>query len=431
MADRLVTAELLGKKYAMTLRGSLRYGIQDLFAETLGKRPGEDLRKDEFWALRDVSFQLHRGECLAVLGGNGAGKSTLLKLLSGVLRPDRGRVHCAGRVEKMIELMAGMSPSLTGRENVLLRARILGLTQAQACRSLDEVVDFAEIGEYIDMPVLYYSSGMKARLGFATTVVMAPDVLIIDEVLAVGDLGFRMKCYQRVDDMRRSAAVVLVTHGMNHVSRMASISLVLHKGRSVHYGSIQAGIAMYQEVVGSQTPGSESAHHPERVEFDVLVDGSRLAEGADVGYGQRMEIDGIHAYDAPLALSVVLHEGNGPTVADWYSQRSNFRVSRGVRFRLDVGAAELCPGHYKWVIVGLGPDGTQHFLSRPFRFRMVGTHLGTTRLQPSGHWSALPDSAVAAPPSITSSAQSLAGGAARARVDVQSVNRSQPEAKFT
>lgn len=388
MADLLVSAHELAKKYARTLRRSLRYGSQDLLSEALGRgRCTNELREDEFWALRDVTFELRRGECLAVLGANGAGKSTLLKLISGVLAADRGHVRCRGRVEKMIELMAGMSPSLSGRENILLRTRMMGLGAIEARRRLDEVVAFAELDEAIDMPVMYFSSGMKARLGFAMTVVMAPDVLIIDEVLAVGDLGFRMKCYERVDQMRRGAAVVMVSHGMNHVARMATSSLVLHKGRPDLLGTPQAGIARYQELAGSQSAAHEHSHHPERIAFELRAGGRLLGDGEAVQYGEELEIEGVHAHAGPLALSVVLHEAAGPTVGDWHSTRAGFQALPGRRFRLALGRAELCPGRYRWVVVGVGRDGTQHFLSRPLHFKVSGLHLGTTRWQPSGVWS--------------------------------------------
>lgn len=387
MADLLLQVSDLGKKYARSLRTSLRYGMHDVVTEVLGVRKGSELRENEFWALRDVSFQLHRGECLAVLGANGAGKSTLLKLLSGILLPDRGYVRRHGRVEKMIELMSGMAPNLTGRENVLLRCRLLGLSRKQAVERLDEVVEFAEIEEAIDMPVLYYSSGMKARLGFASTVVMAPDILLIDEVLAVGDLGFRMKCYQRVDEMRRRAAVVLVTHGMNHVSRMATSALVLHKGRPVLLGSTQAGIAKYHELFGSQKPARDVAFQPDLVDVTLMRCGGPVeGETPVVAYGDNVALRVVHRHRENLRISALLHEANGPTIADWHSGRANFIAKPGMPFMVELGRLELCPGYYQIVIVGFGQDGTQHFLSRPLRFKMEGLHLGTTRMQPSGCW---------------------------------------------
>jgi len=392
VADILLDVHDLGKKYARSLRRSLRYGMQDVVTEAVGRRHGEELREEEFWALKDVSFQLRRGECLAVLGGNGAGKSTLLKVLSGILAPDRGHVRCEGRLEKMIELMAGMAPSLSGRENVMLRARLLGLSKIEAARRLDEVVDFAELDEGIDMPVMFYSSGMKARLGFATTVVMSPDVLLIDEVLAVGDLGFRMKCYERVDDMRRTAAVVLVTHGMGHVSRMATSALVLHKGRPVHFGSPQAGIAKYQELTGAQGPSRDLSFRAEQIEFRMCRGARPIEDDIPVvSYGEQLSLMGRHAHAEPLRISAILHEANGPTVAEWNSGRNQFRAASDRPFRLELGPLHLCPGFYQWVLVGFGVDGTQHFLSRPLRFKVEGEFFGSTRVQPLGEWSMLTD----------------------------------------
>ena len=388
MSDLLLDVHDLGKKYARSLRRSLQYGMRDVVSEAMGRRHGENLRDQEFWALKDVNFQLRRGECLAVLGANGAGKSTLLKVLSGILAPDRGYVKKGGRLEKMIELLAGMAPSLSGRENVLLRARLLGLSKKEALRRLDDVVEFAELGEQIDMPVMFYSSGMKARLGFATTVVMSPDILLVDEVLAVGDLGFRMKSYARVDEMRRSSAVVLVTHGMVHVSRMASSALVLDKGRPVYLGSTQGGIAKYQELAGGQAPARDLSYRAELVRFSMARNGDKVGnDSPTVAYGERMQLIGSHDHPEPLRINVVLHEGNGPTVAEWNSARSRFLAPPGRDFLVELGELELCPGFYQWVMVGIGSDGTQHFLSKALKFRVEGEHLGSTRVQPTGDWS--------------------------------------------
>lgn len=396
MSNALVVAQNVGKKYARSLQRSIRYGMRDVVAEMAGIRKTDALREDEFWAVRNIGFELERGQCLAILGGNGAGKSTLLKVISGILAPDTGRVSVQGRIEKMIELSSGMSPNLTGRQNVALRARMLGLSKRAAMACLDDIVDFAELGEFIDSPLKFYSSGMRARLGFATTVAMAPDVLIIDEVLAVGDIGFRMKCYERVDRMRSEAAVIMVSHSLNHVARMATTSLVLHKGQAVYQGAVQGGIAKYQDLMAVQKL-RRGTFKPEMVDFSLQLGvGAPVQPGKDgsLPYGAGMHVHAMHRVDEPLHINVLLHEFNGPALVDWSSGRTHFTVSGGIPFEVDLGPALFCPGFYSLYLVGIGQDGMQKFMSEAVKFRVIGEHFGSIRIQPEGRWSHLPDGQV-------------------------------------
>ncbi|MGH6820931.1 MAG: ABC transporter ATP-binding protein, partial [Methylocella sp.] len=183
----LVKAEGVSKKFCCSLKRSLWYGVQDVATEVLGREGNHaELRKNEFWAVQDVSFELKRGECLGLIGPNGAGKSTLLRMLNGLIRPDKGRITMKGRIGALIDLGLGFNPILTGRENVYINGSLLGFSKKEIDHKFDAIVDFAEIGEFIHTPVQNYSSGMKLRLGFAVCAQMEPDVLIIDEVLAVG-----------------------------------------------------------------------------------------------------------------------------------------------------------------------------------------------------------------------------------------------------
>ncbi len=227
----LVKVEGLSKKFCKDLKTSLWYGVKDLVGSVKGSKNEKQLRPKEFWALKDVNFELRRGECLGLIGHNGAGKSTLLKILNGLINPDAGQVTIKGRVGALIELGAGFNPILTGRENIYNNGAILGFTRKEIDEKLEDIIDFAEIREFIDMPVQNYSSGMKVRLGFAVASQMEPDVLIIDEVLAVGDVGFRAKCYERISELMKSCSIIFVTHSMPQVSKICTKSILLNRGK--------------------------------------------------------------------------------------------------------------------------------------------------------------------------------------------------------
>jgi lipopolysaccharide transport system ATP-binding protein len=252
----LVRVEGVSKKFCKSLKRSLWYGVKDMYAELLGESQHDQLRPDEFWAVKDISFELRRGECLGLIGHNGAGKSTLLKMLNGLIRPDQGRIEMRGRVAALIELAAGFNPILTGRENVYNKGAVMGLHTDEIAAKYDEIVAFAELEDFMEMPVQNYSSGMKARLGFAVSAMMDPDVLIVDEVLAVGDLGFVIKCLNRMSQITPNAAVIFVSHTMPMVARVCSKILLMHGGREEFLSSdIPLGIQLYTNKFAN--PGRE------------------------------------------------------------------------------------------------------------------------------------------------------------------------------
>ena len=234
----MVKLEGVSKKFCHKLKRSLLYGIEDLAGELIARRGNPArLRRDEFLALDDVSFEVRRGEMLGLVGQNGAGKSTLLKMLNGLIRPDAGQVTLRGRVQALIELGAGFSPILTGRENIYVNAAVLGIPKAQVDEIFPEIVEFAGIGDFIDAPVQNYSSGMKARLGFAVVAQLDPDVLLIDEVLAVGDTAFQEKCMRRMDALRQSnRAIIFVTHSLFQVEALCNKAVWLEKGKVAQVG---------------------------------------------------------------------------------------------------------------------------------------------------------------------------------------------------
>ena len=242
----LVKAEGLSKKFCKDLKTSLWYGIKDLISNLSSDDHKRNLRDKEFWAVRNINFELHRGECLGLIGHNGAGKSTLLKILNGLIKPDEGKVTIKGKVGALIELGAGFNPILSGRENIYNNGAVLGFNREEIKEKLDEIIDFAELREFIDMPVQNYSSGMKVRLGFAVAAQMEPDVLIIDEVLAVGDLGFVLKCFKTIDKILPKTAIVFVSHSMPIVSRVCNQIIVMERGEAMYKGpDVGKGIDKY------------------------------------------------------------------------------------------------------------------------------------------------------------------------------------------
>ena len=203
------------------------------------------------WALRHVSFEVGLGEAVGLIGHNGSGKSTLLKIAAGVYRASEGSAEVHGRVAPMLELATGFDPDLSGRDNVFLNGALMGYSRREMAAKYDRIVEFSELGDFMDMPVKNYSSGMLARLGFAIATDVEPDVLLIDEVLAVGDERFQAKCFERMAAIRASGCTILfVSHDMGQVERLCGRVLVVHHGELVFDGAPAAGIARYRELQG-------------------------------------------------------------------------------------------------------------------------------------------------------------------------------------
>ena len=243
----LVVVSHVSKKFSRSLNKSMWYGLKDLGSAVFGSDQNRSvLRKGEFWSVKDINFSLRRGECLGLIGRNGAGKSTLLKMLNGLIRPDEGTITMRGKVGALIELSAGFNPLLSGRENVYVNGQLLGFTKKEIDQKFKAIIDFAEIGEFIDSPVQNYSSGMKVRLGFAIAAQMEPDVLLIDEVLAVGDMGFVLKCLNKMDELRAKTAMIFVSHNMPMVSRMCTRICLLKEDKTIYQSDdVSEGITQY------------------------------------------------------------------------------------------------------------------------------------------------------------------------------------------
>ena len=246
-SEVLVSCQGISKKFCRNLKKSLWYGVKDGVSEIIRGQSSDTLRKDEFWALNDVSFQLRRGECLGLLGRNGAGKTTLLKVLSGLIKPDKGTITLKGKVGGLIALGAGFNGILSGRENIRINGAILGYSRIEIEERMQEIIDFAEIPDFIDAPVNTYSSGMSVRLGFAiASILTKPDILLLDEVLAVGDIGFTIKCLNAVREMMKDSAVIFVSHNMQFISQFCSRVVLFQQGKIISDNEqVQIGISKY------------------------------------------------------------------------------------------------------------------------------------------------------------------------------------------
>lgn len=258
--DTVLEVERVSKLYSRT-PNTTRQRLGNTFVRSLfgltTKSP-QDLRSGEFWSLRDISFSLKRGEAIGVIGLNGAGKTTLLRLLAGQFLPDAGEIRMLGKTAAMIDLTAGFQMSASGRRNIYLRGAMLGRSKADIAANYQNIIDFAELGDAIDAPVSTYSSGMLMRLAFSIMASIQPDILFIDEILAVGDFQFRQKCLSRIRKLRGNAAFVFVSHSMADIKLFCDQVIVLRKGQIIFHGEPEQAIKVYEEMITPENTVSDS-----------------------------------------------------------------------------------------------------------------------------------------------------------------------------
>jgi lipopolysaccharide transport system ATP-binding protein len=268
MTQPIITVENLGKYYKLgrspeqyqSLRDTLTRQVRRMRRGLVNKRRSNASLDDGFWALNDVSFAVNQGDRLGIIGRNGAGKSTLLKILSRITEPTTGRIGIRGRVASLLEVGTGFHPELSGRENIFLNGAILGMGKAEIRRKFDEIVAFSEIEKFLDTPVKRYSSGMYVRLAFAVAAHLEPEILVVDEVLAVGDMAFQKKCLGKMEEVGKSGRTVLfVSHHLATVERLCTRSLLLNQGQLMFYGSTHEGLKQYVDSFGQFQ--SDNTHH--------------------------------------------------------------------------------------------------------------------------------------------------------------------------
>jgi lipopolysaccharide transport system ATP-binding protein len=320
MSDPIISVENLGKKYSLRHQREARYtALRDVIAakaKSLFRRNGRSqlsafssqVSTEEFWALRHINVEVERGEVVGIIGRNGAGKSTLLKILSRITDPTEGRVRIRGRVASLLEVGTGFHPELTGRENIFLNGAILGMYRTEIRNRFDEIVSFAEIEKFLDTPVKHYSSGMYVRLAFAVAAHLQPEILIVDEVLAVGDAEFQKKCLGKMETVSKNEGrtVLFVSHNMGAIAQLCQRGLLLEAGGLVCDGKIQAIIAAYNAST-AQRPFSVPGTVNKPTICNVQVDDAELHRGnlvVSVEYRSPWKLD-------PLLIGIVVQNHNG------------------------------------------------------------------------------------------------------------------------
>ena len=360
----LIRVEEVSKKFCRSLKRSLWYGMTDMATELVGGRGRHDeLRTDEFWAVRNVSFELRRGECLGLIGRNGAGKTTLLRMLNGLIKPDHGRIEIRGRIGALIALGAGFNPILTGRENIFVNGSVLGLSRQEILDKLDDIIGFADIGDLIDAPVQSYSSGMQVRLGFAVATALTPDVLLLDEVLAVGDAGFRHKCYSRINKMLGNCAVIFVSHSMEQVAQICHSILRMRGGVGTRHSDVVQGISAYNAdnaAAGDAGGMSVRAVYPPVQRAEFSIDKRTVNHGDSIEVCLRVWLD--HPVQDAIVSFLVRTEADVPVLC-WHSSQFDARFdfpAGASELRFPVGPLHLHPGRYLCSMDMTQPKSIEH-----------------------------------------------------------------------
>lgn len=364
--DTVVEFHQVGKRYRMgAATRSLRSALADLPKRVFRQGPAED-RQQTLWALRDVSFSVQSGEVLGLIGANGAGKTTALKLLTGVTKATCGAIDIRGRVSSLIELGAGFHPDLTGRDNIYLNGTILGLSRAEIDQKFDSIVAFSGLAPFLDTPVKRYSSGMYVRLGFSVAAHVDPDILLVDEVLAVGDFEFQSRCIDRFRDLRnRGVTTIIVAHNRNLIESMCTRVIYLKKGQVAFEGTPSDAWDVYLADVARER--AALAEEGQKSDGDAItivgvqISNDRGEAAHHFGPGEpmraRISFEVHDPVEDPVFYSRIHHGGqlvHGTNTARWHMKHAYQPGDRGVA-RVDYGALNLLEGTYS---VSLGIEKT-------------------------------------------------------------------------
>ena len=401
MSENVIVAENLSKRYLIghRLSSSGKYNYMAL-RDTIGRevsnfgRKAADLIRgrqvvqgdeiEEFWALKDVSFEVKKGEVLGIVGRNGAGKSTLLKILSRITEPTEGRVSLRGRVSSLLEVGTGFHPELTGRENIFLNGAILGMTQREIRKKFDEIVAFSGVERFLDTPAKHYSSGMYVRLAFAVAAHLEPEILVVDEVLAVGDVEFQKKCVGKMNEVSKSQGrtILFVSHNMEAISKLCTHGILFEAGRIRTVGKVKNVVSAYLH---------GNSFSPRVVDFlsrarpEPLAGRVRLVEGVpsdpdsswSLPFGKELSLDisiDVESSVTRLSMAIGLWSERGFEVASWSNKcmRMELPVRAGTNtFRIAYEHLRLLPGQYFLGFAVASDRGIEDYLPEAIQFQVV------------------------------------------------------------
>jgi len=386
MSELAIAVKNVGKEYRIGDRryNSLRDRLTD-WASGRYRTKKTERPANRIWALKDVTFDVKQGSVIGIIGRNGAGKSTLLKILSRITRPTTGRIDVWGRVGALLEVGTGFHPELSGRENVFLNGAILGMTRQEIASKFDEIVAFAEVEKFIDTPVKHYSSGMYVRLAFAVAAHLEPEILVVDEVLAVGDAEFQRKCLGRMNTVSREGRTVLfVSHNMGSIAQLCQMGILLNRGEVVSVGDINSVVGTYlNSSVYNQAESTFPIDNSKTVQvtqLQVLDDTGRLASELDASKPFQMIVETLAHEDARGTINLALTTPDGTRVchsvcADSIKAYTQFAKGSSRRFAVTFPGSILNEGFYSFMVwVVPGNSGVYDVASSPlFQIQIVSS----------------------------------------------------------
>lgn len=412
MNDIAVNVEGLGKTFQIGGRQKGYYRLTDQLVDMVVapfRRAGNLMRghaggaadlDETIWALKDVSFQIRAGEVAGIIGRNGAGKSTLLKILSGISDPTEGYADIYGRVGSLLEVGTGFHPELTGRENIYLNGAILGMKKTEIERKLDEIVAFAEIDKFLDTPVKHYSSGMYVRLAFSVAAHLEPEILLVDEVLAVGDMAFQRKCLGKMDDVAQAGRTVLfVSHNMGLLQQLCERGVFLENGTVHTDGTITEAVDAYLQTL-EQAQSQDLSKRTDRkgvgqarlVDAEVSVNGNGSSPILRTGHPARF-VFCVNASVPGIACNFFIYDSIGQPVTSFYSRvrgpEDRFDPEHGLRFICDLDELLILPGRYRIDVAIVGDNKLQDFIEAAAVFEVGDGQVGGRLAQHDGKFSVM------------------------------------------